>query len=142
MKIVDGFAVRNVAGKCVAIAVSGKATALGGMIALNETGKLQAAALTKEFANKPLDVIYTSPLLRAMMTAEGVRVELDERNEKIGKKIREAQLEKVPYMLIVGDKEVEEGTVSVRSRKEGDLGAMSKEDFMAHILEKIAEKVG
>ena len=80
--------------------------------------------------------------VRDQLTAEGVRVELDERNEKIGKKIREAQLEKVPYMLIVGDKEVEDGTVSVRSRKEGDLGAMSKEDFMAHILEKIAEKVG
>ena len=53
----------------------------------------------------------------------GLRVELDERQEKIGYKIREAQLQKVPYMLVVGDREAAEGTVSVRSRTGGDLGA-------------------
>ena len=54
----------------------------------------------------------------------GLRVYLDDRNEKIGYKIREAQLQKVPYMLVIGDKEVEDGTVAVRRRGEGDIGAM------------------
>ena len=68
------------------------------------------------------------------MAAAGIRAELDARNEKIGKKIREAQLEKVPYMLILGDKEVEEGTVSVRSRKDGDVGSFTGDEFMAKVL--------
>ena len=59
----------------------------------------------------------------------GVRVRLDDRNEKIGYKIREAQLEKVPYMLIIGNKEMEENAVGVRSHKDGDIGAMSVDDF-------------
>lgn len=59
-----------------------------------------------------------------------IRVEIDTRNEKIGYKIREAQLQKVPYMLILGDKEVEAGKVAVRSRKDGDLGAISLEEFI------------
>ncbi len=67
----------------------------------------------------------------------GVRVELDTRSEKIGYKIREAQLEKVPYMLIAGEKEREDGTVSVRSRKEGDQGAMPVDAFIEKILEEI-----
>ena len=67
----------------------------------------------------------------------GIRVEIDERNEKIGYKIREAQLEKVPYMLVLGDKEKEAGTVGVRSRKDGDIGAMSTDDFIAKIVEEI-----
>lgn len=70
----------------------------------------------------------------------GLRVELDERSEKIGYKIREAQLQKIPYMLVVGDKEVESGTVSVRRRGEGDIGAMATDDFLAHALLEIAEK--
>ncbi|PWL72993.1 MAG: threonine--tRNA ligase [Clostridiales bacterium] len=65
----------------------------------------------------------------------GVRVETDERNEKVGYKIREAQLEKVPLMLVVGDKEAGEGTVSVRDRDAGDLGAMSLEAFLAKYQE-------
>lgn len=69
-----------------------------------------------------------------------IRAELDDRNEKIGYKIREAQLQKIPYMLIVGDKEVEQGTVSLRSRKEGDLGAISLNDFIEKILKEIATK--
>ena len=68
------------------------------------------------------------------LNAMGLRAEADTRNEKVGYKIREAQLSKVPYMFIVGDKEVEEGTVSVRSRKEGDLGAMKKDEIFAKIL--------
>ena len=70
----------------------------------------------------------------------GLRVELDSRNEKIGYKIREAQLEKVPYMLIVGEKEAESGTVSVRSRSKGDLGAMPLEQFLGTALTEIATK--
>ncbi|HHW57739.1 MAG TPA: threonine--tRNA ligase [Clostridia bacterium] len=69
-----------------------------------------------------------------------IRVELDDRNEKIGYRIREAQLQKIPYMLIVGDKEVEQGTVSLRSRKEGDLGATSINEFIEKILKEIATK--
>jgi threonyl-tRNA synthetase len=69
----------------------------------------------------------------------GIRAESDLRNEKIGYKIREAQVEKVPYMLVVGDKEVENGTVAVRSRSKGDLGAMKTEDFKAMLLKEIRE---
>ena len=67
----------------------------------------------------------------------GLRVELDDRNEKIGYKIREAQLEKVPYMLVVGDKEIEANSVGVRSRKDGDLGAMTVEEFIAKAVKEI-----
>ena len=70
----------------------------------------------------------------------GVRVEVDERAEKIGYKIREAQLQKVPYMLIVGDKEQEENKVSVRDRKDGDLGAITIDEFCKKIKEEIKNK--
>lgn len=70
----------------------------------------------------------------------GLRVTSDMRNEKIGYKIREAQLEKIPYMLIVGDKEVENNTVSVRSRKAGDLGSIPLEEFLSRALKEVAEK--
>ena len=66
-----------------------------------------------------------------------IRVELDDRNEKIGYKIREAQLQKVPYMLIIGDKEIESNAVGVRSRKDGDIGSMSFDDFYNKIKEEI-----
>ena len=78
--------------------------------------------------------------LESEMRAQGIRVETDSRNEKIGYKIREAQLEKLPYMLIVGDKEREEGTVSVRKRDEGDIGALTKKDFIARVLQENADK--
>jgi threonyl-tRNA synthetase len=70
----------------------------------------------------------------------GIRVDLDERNEKIGYKIREAQVQKVPYMLIIGEKEVEDGTVAVRSRSEGDKGAMKVDEFIVKLQKEIAEK--
>ena len=70
----------------------------------------------------------------------GFRAEVDERNEKIGKKIREAQLEKVPYMLVVGDRDMENGTVSPRHRSEGDLGAMSRQAFTALLREVVDSK--
>ena len=81
----------------------------------------------KEYADKVV----------ADLKAAGIRVELDDRQEKIGYKIREAQLSKVPYMLILGEKEVEAGAVGVRARKEGDLGAMKAEDFIAKLQEEI-----
>ena len=67
----------------------------------------------------------------------GLRAEVDARNEKIGYKIRQAQLEKVPYMLVVGDKEREEGTVAVRSRRAGDEGAIPVADFIAKALDDV-----
>ena len=72
---------------------------------------------------------------------EKIRVEVDSRAEKIGYKIREAQLEKVPYMVIVGEKEENEKKVSVRSRKEGDKGALDIEEFVALLKEEIENKV-
>ena len=70
---------------------------------------------------------------------EGIRVEVDDRNEKTGYKIREAQIQKIPYMLIVGDKEKEEMTVSVRERKEGDIGKLKVDDFVNRIVKEIKE---
>jgi len=72
--------------------------------------------------------------------AQGFRVEVDDRNEKIGKKIREAQVEKVPYMLVIGDRDIEANTVSVRHRAEGDLGAMSRTDFAALLRDVVDTK--
>ena len=78
--------------------------------------------------------------VREMLEEKGIRVEVDDRNEKTGYKIREAQLQKVPYMLIVGEKEVEENTISIRSREEGDIGTKAVEEFAKEILEKIKNK--
>ena len=66
-----------------------------------------------------------------------IRVELDDRQEKVGYKIREAQMEKIPYMLIVGDKEIEVNAVGVRTRKDGDIGQMKVEEFISKIEEEI-----
>ena len=71
----------------------------------------------------------------------GIRVEGDYRSEKLGYKIRDAQMQKIPYMLVVGDKEAESGSVAVRTRAGGDEGVMSVDDFMAKCLKEIAEKV-
>jgi threonyl-tRNA synthetase len=76
----------------------------------------------------------------AQLTAAGIRAELDDRQEKIGYKIREAQLQKVPYMLVTGDREAAEGTVSVRSRAAGDLGARVTDQFIADALNEIRRK--
>ena len=78
-----------------------------------------------------------SEKLKSEFEKQGLRVELDDRNEKIGYKIREAQLEKVPYMLVIGDKEVNENKVSVRSRKEGDIGAVLVDEFISKIKYEI-----
>jgi threonyl-tRNA synthetase len=78
--------------------------------------------------------------VRDRLAAAGLRVELDERQEKIGYKIREAQLQKVPYMLVTGDREAAEGTVSVRSRAAGDQGARPVDGFIAGALDEIRTK--
>ena len=74
------------------------------------------------------------------LTAAGLRAEFDTRNEKIGYKIREAQLQKIPYMLVIGEKEAESGLISVRSRRDGDLGSMSLKVFADRVSGEIASK--
>ncbi len=88
-------------------------------------------------ADRHLDYLYE---VMAKLEEKGVRCEIDDRSEKIGFKIRAAQLEKVPYMLLAGDKDIEAGTVSVRSRKGGDEGATTADEFIARILEEIENK--
>ena len=78
--------------------------------------------------------------VRAELAAAGLRVEVDARIEKIGYKIREAQLQKVPYMLVIGDREVAEGTVSVRGRSAGDLGARPLAEFVKVASDEAASK--
>lgn len=88
-------------------------------------------------ADRHLDYVYE---IKKTLEEKGMRVEVDGRSEKIGYKIREAQLEKVPYMFIIGDKDIEAQTVSVRHRKEGDLGAMKLEEFINIAVEEIDTK--
>ena len=83
---------------------------------------------------------YAYEIKKKLEAAGIVRVEIDDRAEKIGYKIREAQLEKVPYMILLGDKDIEANAVSVRSRKEGDKGSMTIDEFIADALVEIAEK--
>ena len=83
---------------------------------------------------------YAESIVKSLRN-KGIRIEADYRAEKIGYKIREAQLEKVPYMLVIGDKEVEANTVSVRSRKEGDIGAIKVEEFISKIKYEIENYV-
>ncbi|MBQ2664817.1 MAG: threonine--tRNA ligase [Clostridia bacterium] len=90
-------------------------------------------------ADRHLDFVYE---VKKKLEEAGIwRIEVDDRSEKLGYKLREAQLEKVPYMLVIGDKDVEAGTVSVRSRKEGDKGAMNVDEFIKQIKEEIDNKV-
>ena len=84
--------------------------------------------------------LQASKDIAAQLDKAGIRVEVDDRNEKLGYKIREAQLQKVPYMLVIGDRDVENGVVSVRSRSKGDLGAMPLADFMAIVQKEIETK--
>jgi len=85
-------------------------------------------------SEKHLD--YAKEVIRKLREA-GVRVELDDRNEKVGYKIREAQMQKIPYMLVIGDKELEAGQVAVRGRKDGDMGAIGLGEFVEKITEEI-----
>jgi threonyl-tRNA synthetase len=78
--------------------------------------------------------------VRQMLAEAGLRVEVDERQEKIGFKIREAQLQKIPYMLVVGDKEAADGTVAVRTRSGGDQGAQPVAAFIAAAISEVRQK--
>ena len=83
-----------------------------------------------------------SEIIKTKLKAAGVRVKLDNRGEKIGYKIREAQLQKVPYMLVIGENEVQDGTVvTVRKRDGGDQGTVKLDDFIADIQKEIADRV-
>ncbi len=84
-------------------------------------------------------VEYGKSVLEALLKA-GIRADIDERDERMNAKIREAELMKIPYVLVVGDREAESGTVAVRSKKEGNLGAMTVEEFVNLIKEKVARK--
>ncbi len=88
-------------------------------------------------ADRHLDYLYD---VKKALEAKGIRCEIDDRSEKIGFKIRSAQLEKVPYMLLAGDKDIENNTISVRSRKQGDEGAATLDEFLARILDEIETK--
>ena len=89
--------------------------------------------ITDKFAPYAAEVV-------AKLKEAGVRVELDGRNEKIGYKIREAQVQKIPYMLVVGEKEMESNTIGVRKRGEGDLGAVDVDQFVAQIAAEIKNR--
>lgn len=88
-------------------------------------------------ADRHHDRVYE---IKKVLDDLGMRVEVDDRSEKIGYKIREAQLQKIPYMIVVGDKDIENDTVSIRHRKEGDLGSMSLDDFIKLAQEEIDTK--
>ena len=79
---------------------------------------------------------YADKITRQLLD-KNIRIEVDDRNEKIGYKIREAQVQKVPYMLIIGEKELKDNVISVRSRKDGDIGQMSIDKF----IEKVEDEV-
>ena len=89
-------------------------------------------------ADRHLDWAYE---VKAALRAKGIRCEIDDRNEKVGKKIREATLDKIPYMLTIGDNEVEAKTVSVRTRKGEDQGVMNLDDLLAKLGKEIEDKV-
>jgi threonyl-tRNA synthetase len=80
--------------------------------------------------------------VRAKLRAAGLRAQVDDGDDRMQKKIREAQAQKIPYMLVVGDREVEDGTVAVRLRTEDDLGMMPLDAFIAHVQRVVAEKAG
>ena len=89
-------------------------------------------------ADRHLDFAYE---VKKKLEARGIwRIEVDDRSEKLGFKLREAQLEKVPYMIVIGDKDVEANAVSVRSRKQGDMGSMLVDDFVNMIVEEVETK--
>ena len=88
-------------------------------------------------ADRHIDKVYE---VKNELEKNGIRCEVDDRSEKIGYKIREAQLEKVPYMVLLGDKDIENNSISVRSRKQGDLGATTTQEFLLKLIEEINSK--
>ncbi len=96
--------------------------------------QIRVLPLSEKMLDKAAEITET-------LCRNGFRAETDVRNEKIGYKIREAQMQKVPYMLVIGEREAEAGLVSVRSRKDGDIGTMPLDDFIAKALKEVADKV-
>lgn len=89
-------------------------------------------------ADRHVDYAYE---IKKKLEAAGInRIEIDDRSEKLGFKLREAQLEKIPYMIVIGDKDIEAGAVSVRSRKNGDMGSMPADEFVKKIVEEVEKK--
>ncbi len=89
-------------------------------------------------ADRHVDYAYE---IKKKLEAAGInRIEIDDRSEKLGFKLREAQLEKIPYMIVIGDKDIEAGAVSVRSRKNGDMGSMPADEFVKKIVEEVETK--
>ena len=82
---------------------------------------------------------YANTILQKLKNAD-IRVEIDDRNEKIGKKIRDTELARVPYMLVIGEKEMNEGAAAIRRQGKGDLGVKSIDEFIAAIKEEIKER--
>ncbi len=107
-------------------------------------GKLPLWLIPEQCVILPISEKYNDYAYSVAKTLEqsDVRAVVDDRNEKIGKKIRDNELKRIPYMLIVGEKEVEESTVSVRKQGEGDKGSMKVEEFAAHICDLVAEQTG
>lgn len=95
--------------------------------------QIRVLPLSEKMLDKAAEITET-------LCRNGFRAETDVRNEKIGYKIREAQMQKVPYMLVIGEREAEAGLVSVRSRKDGDIGTMTLDDFIAKALKEVADK--
>jgi threonyl-tRNA synthetase len=95
--------------------------------------QVKLLTVTEKFADYALDVA-------AKLEAAGLRVEADIRNEKIGKKIREARNQRTPYICVIGEKEAEAGTLTVRSSKVGELGEMQAEELIAKLVEEVATK--
>ena len=111
------------------------------------TGAIRAmAAVTPGTRGNEFNLVTTaerqpgSTFKPIVLAAAGLRVALDDRNEKVNLKIREAQLQKIPYMLVVGDREAQSDSVSVRNRKHGDQGAQTVENFLGEIRKLIDTK--
>ena len=107
------------------------------------TGENGHGALATLLASEKVDLLICGGIgggAQAALKAAGIRAELDDRNETLKYRIREAQLDKIPYMLVVGEKEQNDGTVAVRAPKEEDGGVMKVEDFMSKALMEIATK--
>jgi len=116
--------------RTLALLIEKYAGAFPAWLAPTQVKILSISGRQAEYAQKIYDELFNC----------GIRAELDNRNEKIGFKIREAQLEKVPYMLVVGDKEEEDKVVAIRSRKNGDMGTMTLDEFKGKLLTEIATK--
>lgn len=108
----------------------------------NTAGKFPLWLLPEQYALLPINekVIPYCKELEDRLAARDIRGYIDERNESIGRKIRDTELKRIPYMLIVGDKEAEEGNVSVRRQGEGDKGAMSLDEFIGHFQEALEQE--